>query len=155
MGEAGKGAVAVASLAGIVLMVIGYRAWDTPPDLWGRPGAMVPVNNLLLTVAVYFFAASGMKTWLARVYRHPQLTAVTLWSVAHLLVNGDLASLILFGGLGIWSVHSMILINQAQPTWVRPDPAPMGKEIGAVVGTIVVVGLVAWIHIWFGLSPFR
>ena len=155
MGEAGKGPVALASLAGIVLMVIGYRVWDDSAMLWPRASWQVHVNNLGMLIAVYLFAASGMKTWVAGHYRHPQLMGVLVWSVSHLLVNGDLASLVLFGGLAAWSVASMTLINRAEPTWVRPGPAPAGKEIGALVGAFVVVGLVGWIHMWFGLSPFR
>jgi uncharacterized membrane protein len=154
MGESGKGVVALALLVAIVLMVIGYRGWDSGVFLWYGNAALTGINNLLMVVAVYLFAASGMKTRITRVIRHPQLTAVKVWALAHLLVNGDLESLVLFGGLLAWAVVAVILINRAQPTWTKPAPAPVGKEIGALVGAVVVTVAIGYAHVWFGLSPF-
>ena len=154
MGDRGKGLVAILSVAAIMLMVIGYRGWDGG-FLWNRAPWMSGVNNLLMIVAIYLYAASGMKTWVARNYRHPQLTAVLVWSAAHLLVNGDVPSLVLFGGLALWALGSMMLINRAQPAWTPPAAAPsMGKEIGALVGAVVVTLALGYVHVWFGLSPF-
>jgi uncharacterized membrane protein len=153
MGEAGKGLVTVGVLAGVVLMVIGYRGHEAP-DLWYPPAFLTHVNNLLMLLAVYLYAASGMKTRITRVIRHPQLTAVKTWAVAHLLVNGDLASFILFGGLLAWAVVEVILINRAEPRGPLPAPAPIGKEIGAVVGAVLVTGAIGWVHNWLGVWPF-
>jgi len=153
MGDAAKGLVTVGVLAGVVLMVIGYRG-NTSPDLWYPPAFLTHVNNLLMLLAFYLYAASGMKTRITGIIRHPQLTAVKAWAVAHLLVNGDLASVVLFGGILAWAVVEVILINRAQPAWTRPAPAPMGKEIGAVVGAVLVMGLVGMVHIWLGVRPW-
>jgi uncharacterized membrane protein len=153
LGDAGKGLVAVGVLAGIVLMVMGYRG-NTAPDLWYPPAFLTHVNNLLMLLAVYLYAASGMKTAITRRIRHPQLTAVKTWAVAHLLVNGDLASVVLFGGLLAWAVVEVILINRAEPVWTKNPPAPVGKEIGAVVGAVVVTGAIGWVHNWLGVWPF-
>ncbi len=153
MGDAGKGLVTVVVLAGVVLMVVGYRG-NTAPDLWYPPAFLTHVNNLLMLFAVYLYAASGMKTRITRVIRHPQLTAVKAWAVAHLLVNGDLASIILFGGLLAWAVVEVILINRAEPRPAPNPPASLGKEIGAVVGAVVVTGAIGWVHNWLGVWPF-
>jgi uncharacterized membrane protein len=153
LGDAGKGLVTVGVLAGVVLMVMGYRG-NTAPDLWYPPAFLTHVNNLLMLFAVYLYAASGMKTRITRVIRHPQLTAVKTWAVAHLLVNGDLASVILFGGLLAWAVVEVILINRAEPVWTKNPPAPVGKEIGAVVGAVLVTGAIGWVHNWLGVWPF-
>ncbi|MCX7286069.1 MAG: NnrU family protein [Rhodobacterales bacterium] len=153
LGDAGKGLVTVGVLAGVVLMVIGYRG-NTAPDLWYPPAFLTHVNNLLMLFAVYLYAASGMKTRITRVIRHPQLTAVKTWAVAHLVVNGDLASVILFGGLLAWAVVEVILINRADPRGPLPEPASMGREIGAVVGAVVVTGAIGWVHNWLGVWPF-
>ncbi len=152
LGEPGKGVVAVLSLVAIVLMVIGYRGWDSA-QVWFPPAAMTHINNLLVLLAVYLFAASGMKTAATRVIRHPQLTAVLLWAAGHLLVNGDLASIVLFGGLAVWALVEMLLINR-DTVWVKNPPASMGKEIGAIVGAVVVTGILGYIHTFFGLLPF-
>ncbi|QYK43456.1 MAG: NnrU family protein [Paracoccaceae bacterium] len=152
-GEKGKGPVTLALLGSVVLMVVGYRGAE-PVQLWYPPAFLTHVNNLLMLVAFYLFAASGMKTLVTRAVRHPQLTGFKTWAVAHLLVNGDLASVILFGGLLAWAVVSVILINRAQPAWEKPDQSSLGKEIGAGVGAVVVTGGVALIHIWLGYWPF-
>jgi uncharacterized membrane protein len=153
MGDAGKGLVAVGVLAGVVLMVIGYRG-NTAPDLWYPPAFLTHVNNLLMLLAIYLYAASGMKTRITRVIRHPQLTAVKTWAVAHLLVNGDLASVILFGGLLAWAVVEVILINRAEPRPAPNPPAPVGKEIGAVLGAVLVMAAIGWVHNWLGVWPY-
>ncbi|WP_135449187.1 NnrU family protein [Tabrizicola caldifontis] len=153
MGDAGRGVVALGVLAGLVLMVIGYRGVEQI-DLWYPPVFLTHVNNLLMLFAVYLYAASGMKTRITRVIRHPQLTAVKVWAVAHLLVNGDLASVILFGGILAWAVVEVIVINRAEPRPAPPAPAPVGREIGAVVGAVVVLGAIGWVHNWLGVWPF-
>ena len=153
MGDKGKGLVALASLAAIVLMVIGYRQADVIV-LWQLPGFVTHVNNLLMVLAVYLFAASSLKTAVARRMRHPQLTAVKTWALAHLLVQGTLAGVVLFGGLLAWAVVSVILINRASRDWTRPAPAGIAKEAFAIGGTLVIVYLIGAIHIWFGVWPY-
>ncbi|MFN4203940.1 MAG: NnrU family protein [Tabrizicola sp.] len=152
-GDPGKGIVAVGVLAGVVLMVMGYRGVEQV-DLWYPPRFLVHVNNLLMLFAFYLYAASGMKTRITAVIRHPQLTAVKTWAVAHLLANGDLASVVLFGGLLAWAVVEVILINRAEPRPAPPVPATMGKEAGAVIGGVVVMGVVMLIHNWLGVPPW-
>lgn len=153
MGEKGRGPIALALLGSIVLMVIGYRMADGTV-LWGRTPALAGINNLLMLFSMYLFAAAGMKTRITKVIRHPQLTAVKTWALAHLLVNGDTPSFVLFGGVMAWAVISVIMLNKAQPEWQKPTEFPVGKEIGAVVGAIVVYGVIAMIHMWLGYSPF-
>lgn len=153
LGEPGKGLAAVAILASVVMMVYGYQ-WSEQIDLWYPPAFLTHVNNLLMVLSVYLFAASGMKTRITRTIRHPQLTAVKTWAVSHLLVNGDLAALILFGGLLAWAVVSVILINRAERAWTRPSPAPASREIAALVGSAVVYGAMMWIHDWLGVQPW-
>jgi len=147
-----KGIFAIAILASIVLMVIGYRMVPFVnvyfPPAWG-----IHANNLLVLLGFYLFAVSGAKTRLARVIRHPQLSGFSLWAIAHLLVNGDLAAVLLFGGLLVWAVVEIVLIN-AQTEWVKPEPVPARKEISAVVITIVLFAVVAAIHAWLGYWPF-
>ena len=138
---------------GIVLMVIGYRAADGAV-FWGRSPAMVGVQNLLMLVSVYLFAASGMKTAVARKLRHPMLLGMILWSVAHLLVNGDTPSIVLFGGLGLWAVVEIVLINRAQPSWTPPPAKGARKEIMALVGTVVVYAALAGAHYLLGYPVF-
>lgn len=153
IGNAGRGLVTVLLLLSIWLMVKGYGQADGP-YFWGRSAALVGINNLLMLFAVYLFAVSGAKTALARRIRHPMLTAVKVWATAHILVNGDLPSFILFGGLLAWAVVEVIVINRAEPVWTRPEPAPRDKEVKAIVITLVVFGVLAGTHHWLGYPPF-
>ena len=153
LGDPGKGIMAVAILVSVVLMVLGYRSADGA-EFWARNEMMVRLNNLLVLFAFYLYAASGMKTGITRVIRHPQLTAVKIWAVAHLLVNGDLASIILFGGMLAWAVVSVIVLNRSAVAWVKNPPVPVAKEIMAVVGAVVVTGVVMGIHNWLGYQPW-
>lgn len=153
LGDASRGLFAVLIVLSIVLMTLGYQSY-TGPVFWSRTGAMTGINNLLMVLAVYLFAASGLKTRITRVIRHPQLTAFKLWAIAHLLVNGDMASFLLFGGLLAWAVVEVIIINRQT---VRPAPAtdyPAAKEIKALVGTAIVFIVLAGVHIWLGYNPF-
>lgn len=146
---------AVIVTLGVVLMVIGYRGWFGE-FYWGRTPALAGINNLLMLAAVYCFAASGMKTAFARRYRHPMLTGVVIWAAAHLLVNGDTPSFVLFGGLGIWAVLEMVLINRAEPRWTPPVPRKSGPKMEgmAVLGTVVVYGAIAGVHGLLGYPVF-
>lgn len=153
MGAKGRGPIALLLLLSVVLMVIGYRGADGAV-FWGRTPALTGINNLLMLISVYLFAADGMKTRLGTALRHPQLTAFKIWAVAHLLVNGDVPSFILFGGLLAWAVVEVIVINRAGPRPAKPAPAPMKKEIMAIVGTLVVFGGIVLIHTWLGYYPF-
>ncbi len=152
MGDKGRGPIALALLASVILMILGYRMYDGT-FYWGPAPALKGINNLLMLVSVYLFAAAGMKTRAARVLRHPQLTGFALWCVAHLLPNGDTPSFILWGGLLVWALLEMALINRAE-SWTPPAPAPAKKEIMAIVGTVVVFGVIAGVHIMLGYNPF-
>lgn len=154
MGNAGKGVAAVAILASVVLMYFGYGAARPEAAVWwGRNPALVGINNLLMVFAVYLYAVSGTRAALARKIRHPQLTAVKVWALAHLLVNGDLPSFILFGGLLAWAVVSVIVINRAQRDWVPPVAKP-GAEVKAILGTVIVTVVIMLIHNWLGYQPW-
>ncbi len=68
-------------------------------------------------------------------------------------MNGDLASIVLFGWLGLWAILSMILIN-AQEAWKRPAPGGLRGDVINGVIALVVYGIIAGIHIWLGHNPF-
>jgi len=145
LGDPGRGLIALAIVAGVALMVFGYRGADGA-FFWGRSAALVGINNLLMLASVYLFAAAGMKTAVARRMRHPMLTGVLLWSAAHLLVNGDTPSFVLFGGIGIWALAEMALINATAPGWTPPPAKPAKFEFMALAGTLIVYGAIAGVH---------
>ncbi|MFZ1467718.1 MAG: NnrU family protein [Paracoccaceae bacterium] len=152
LGGAGKGLVAIAILASVVLMVLGFRAAEFVP-LWEPPRFLIHVNNLLMFLAFFFYAADGMRAGFVARMRHPQLTGFKTWAVAHLIVNGDLAGVILFGGLLAWAVVTVIVINRSQPEWTPKTPKP-GAMPKALAATVVVVVVVMAIHNWLGVQPW-
>ena len=153
MGDASKGVIAILLVLSIVLMVIGYRS--APVDfLWGRSAATTGINNLLMLAAVALFGLGSSKSRLRKKMRHPMLTGVVVWSASHLLVNGDTASIVLFGGLAAWALAEMVLINRAEPGYTPYDGGSAAGDIRLAVITIVIYGIIAGIHTWLGYFPF-
>jgi uncharacterized membrane protein len=153
MGEKGKGRVAVLLVLSVFLMARGYGQADGPV-WWGRSAATTGINNLLMLLAFYLYAADGMGTRVTAWIRHPQLTGFSLWAFAHLLVNGDLPSFILFGGLLVWALVEIVLLNRAGAWKRRTGPFPLRKEIMAAAGAVIVMLVVGLIHGWIGPWPF-
>ena len=152
-GEKGKMIVAIGSFVAIALMVVGYRGADGT-IFWGRTPAMTRINNLLMVLAFYVFGTSAAKTKLTKFIRHPQLTAVMIWAFAHVLMNGDTPSFVLFGGLFSWAAAEVVLLNRAGGPRGPYHAVPIKKEITAVIVTVVVVAVVSAIHMALGYNPF-
>jgi uncharacterized membrane protein len=154
MGDGSKGLFAVLIVASIVLMVIGYRqadlVWFWFPQPW-----FVHLNNLAMLIALYVYGIGMARGVLSTKIRHPQLWGTTVWAAAHLLLNGHLAGVVLFGGIGAWALASMALINAQDGGWA-PKPAKGGWARDGVAAVIVlaVYGVIAGIHIWLGVNPF-
>lgn len=158
MGDPGKGLIAVLVIGSVVLMVLGYRSADGAV-YWGRSGALVGINNLMMLIALYIYAVGGPgpgkpRVWLGTKMRHPQLTGFSIWALAHLLVNGDTPSFILFGGLLVWAMVEIALINSQEPDWTPPAHGGAKKEITYVILTLVIVAVIMAIHNWLGVQPW-
>ncbi len=158
LGERGKGLVAIVLLASVVLMVIGYRN-SSGAVFWGRTPALTGINNLLMVLAFYAFSTGSTppgrpRNWLGTKVRHPQLTGFAIWAVAHLLVNGDVESFILFGGLLVWSLAEIVLINRAEPDWTPPEYGGMKTEVRIAGIGLVILIVVMLIHNWIGVTPW-
>lgn len=152
LGEPGKGLVTVLSFIALGLMIWGYRQADVIL-LWQPPAAMWHVNNALMLVAVLLVGMAANRGNLRRLTRHPMLIAVVLWAVAHLLVNGDLASLVLWGGLGAWAIFDMVAISRMEPAWVKPAPGPVLNDVIYLAVCLVAFGGIVWLHGWLGYPP--
>lgn len=156
MGDKGKIIVAVGIFAALILMIVGYRSAGVI-TVWSPPSFFTGINNLAMVLALWVYgssAAKGAKAWPAYKTRHPQLLAVKIWAAAHLLVNGDLASIILFGGMLGWAVGSVILINRATPDWTPPEPAGRKTYIRLAVISLVMLIVISGIHMALGVNPF-
>ena len=148
----GKGLATVLALVALGMMIHGYRSADVI-TVWSPPQFLHHINNLLMLIAVILFGMGKSRGVLPTVMRHPMLTAVKTWALAHLLVNGDLASIILFGGMLAWAVVGVITINRMEPAWVRPARGPVRNDVIYVVLSLVLFGTIVWVHTWLGYWP--
>lgn len=151
------------SLVGLTVIVIGYHklqlAPGKNPEIWTPPVALRHVAALLLVPAMVLLVAAYVPSNIRTVIGHPMLVAVKLWALAHLMANGDLASLVLFGSLLAYAVAVRISIKR------RTDGSgfgPLGKAPGTLLGDAVAVAgglalyaaLVLGLHRWlFGVAP--
>jgi uncharacterized membrane protein len=154
-GENGyKGVFTLLMLLAIYLVVSGWKAALPEsvylPPTWGRH-----LTALLMLVGFVLFFAPYPPNNIKRLLRHPQLTGVLCWGVGHLLANGEGRSIVLFGGLALWAILEMLLINRREGAWDRPPPAPGRNDIALAAGGAIVYVIVAMSHQWlFGFSPF-
>lgn len=145
LGDAGKGIVALGLLVAVVLMIFGYRMADGAV-FWGRTPATVGINNLMMLAALYMVSPGPSRGALFHRMRHPMLTGVLLWALAHLLVNGDVPSLVLFGGLGIWAIVEMAVINRAEPDWTPPARGSLSRDAIFLVAAAVLMVVIGTVH---------
>lgn len=151
-----KGAAALVLVLSIVLIVIGWQwmyaggSYLYIPPSWGWH-----LNNLLMLIAFILLGAGHSKSNIRRFVRHPMLTAVLVWAAAHLIANGETRSVILFGGMAVWALLSILFINRRDGKWVVPPPSPRRTDIIHLVVSAVLYIAFALIHPWlFGVSPF-
>ena len=154
LGPKGQAPIALLLLLSVVLMVIGYRGAEFVP-VYDLDSPARYLNNLLMLPAIALMGLRESKSRLWPEMKHPMLTGFTIWVFAHLLVNGDRDSIILFGGLGIWAVLQMWLINRAEPHPApKRKPGSLAGDIRLAIITVVIYAIIAAIHIWLGKNPF-
>ena len=137
-----KGVYSVLSLAGLALVVWGYGlARQQPVVLWNPPVAMRHAASLLTLVAFILLAAAYVpRNALKAKLHHPMVLGVKTWALAHLISNGNLADVLLFGGFLLWAVFDFRAARQRDRALGTSTPS------GTLAGTgiTVVLGLVAW-----------
>lgn len=149
-----RGLFTLSIILSVLLMVLGWRKAEIDPihdlDYWLRH-----VTYGLVLLAILLFAAAKGSSRLRRVVRHPMLTGTALWAFAHLLVNGDSRSLVLFGGVFVWAILAIVGSNRRDGAYSPPASWGWGREIRMVVTALVVyIGLV-FAHPYFtGVALF-
>jgi uncharacterized membrane protein len=141
-----KGVYSLVSLAGFVMLVAGYASirW-TSPLLWGPPlGWMRMVVALVMIPALVVFIAAYLPGKIRATLRHPMMIATSVWAALHLLVNGRLADLLLFGGFLAWAL--IVTVASFRRPWRPPARAPSLLWDGVAVAA----GLGAWWWLAFG-----
>lgn len=158
-GQAWKGLYSLVSLAGFALLVWGFGlARQQPVVLWTPPLAMRHLAGLLTAIAFILLAAAyvprnGIK---ARLH-HPMVLAVKVWALAHLLANGRLHDVILFGAFLVWSVLCFRAARQRDRANGTPYPAGTvaGTLAAAALGMLAWAAFAFWLHaMLIGVKPF-
>ncbi len=148
-GENGyKIAFTIAIVIAVALMVVGWRS-TAPSPLYRPPLWTDTVTFGLMIVAFILFGAAKQPTRIKQVVRHPQLTGLIIWAVAHLLSNGASRSLILFGGLGLWALVEIFAINAREGEWVKPAVPSMAIEVRGLAISLAVFAAFFWLHPYY------
>lgn len=139
-------AFSLVSLAGFVIIVMGYHKIQLHPGknlvLWESPAWMNHVTWALMLPALIFLVAAYIPSRIRTGLKHPMLVAIKTWAVAHLLVNGDLASLLLFGSFLAYAVFDRISLKS------RPGGGlgPLGEKQGGLFGDVLAVIIGAMLY---------
>ena len=153
-----KGLYTLIAIAGFALICIGYgQARITDPVWLWQPAKSLRHLALLLMLPVFvLFLATYLPRRIQRTAKPPTLVATKLWALAHLLANGGLHDLLLFGAFLAWAVMDRISLKR-RANVVPPPGAPAGRwnDVIALVGGLLLYGLfVAGLHRWLiGVSP--
>ena len=158
MGEnAWKGLYALVSIASLVAMIYGYGiARQTPVVVYVPPVALRHLTFLLMLPVFPLLIAAYLPGRIKRLSRNPMLLAVILWAVSHLLANGTLNDLLLFGGFLVWAVADLISVSRR--AHVRPVPSVPASPMNDVIVVVAGLGLYAFVLLWaharvIGVSP--
>jgi uncharacterized membrane protein len=151
-----RGLYSLVSLAGFVALVYGYGlARRAPVVLYVPPEWLHYVAFALMLPVFPLLLASGLPGRIQSTVKHPMITAVKAWALAHLFVNGTLADALLFGGFLAWAVADRISLKRRVPRPTRMAPPSRWNDLIAVVAGLLLYGLtVLWLHrLLIGVSP--
>jgi uncharacterized membrane protein len=142
---------ALLALSGLALMVWGFADYRATGwiDVWHPPKVFKHITVALMLPAVILVVASYLRGRIYTTLKHPMLAGVKLWAAAHLLANGDLGSIILFGSFLAWAVFDRISLKG------RADPGAPPIPVGGIGNDLiaVAVGVVAYLALAFVFHP--
>lgn len=147
-----KGIFSLLILLGIISIVVGWRS-TLPTLIYLPPAGLVLPAKLVILLGVLLIVAANLPSRIKQFLRHPQLTGVLIWSIGHLLANGDNRSVIVFGTLAVWCIVSILAINRRDGAWEKPEPEGLAVELKLLVGTAVVAGLMIYFHQYLSGIP--
>jgi uncharacterized membrane protein len=150
-----KGGYALASLIGFVLIVYGFgMARQSPTVLYVPPHWMRHVTFLFMLPVFPLILAAYLPGRIKAATKHPMLAAVKFWAFGHLLANGMLADVLLFGGFLAWAVVDRISLKRRPQTMRTAPPGRFNDLIAVILGLALYAFFIAWAHVrLFGVSP--
>ncbi|WP_319529052.1 NnrU family protein [uncultured Cohaesibacter sp.] len=139
-------------VASLVLIVFGWRSVGPDYNIYDADW-LRHVTYAFVLVSIILFGAAKAPSRIRTYLRHPMLTGMLLWAVGHLLVNNDPRSLVLFGGMALWSVISIIGINRRDGAYTPPAVKGWGVEIRLVLISVVIYVALVFAHPYFTGMP--
>ena len=154
-----KGLYSLVSLVGLVLVIWGYgHARATPVVIWTTPVWGRHVAALLSVIAFVLIAAAYVpRTRIKAALGHPMTAGVALWAAAHLLANGTLHDVVLFGAFLVWALVTFVIRRGRDRRASTTYPAgSLAKDaIAVVAGVVVSLGFALFLHgPLIGVRPF-
>lgn len=153
-----KAVYGLISLVGLIAIVYGFgTARLEPPVLYSPPEWLRMVAVILMLPVFPLLFAAYLPGRIQRATKHPMLAAVKIWALAHLLANGLLADVLLFGGFLAWAVADRISLKRRAVTLaVKLKPGRWNDLIAVILGVGAYALTLAWAHVRiFGVSPLR
>lgn len=151
-GEGGyKIGYSLASVAGLALIAWGFSHYRAAGmwEIWTPPTAFRHIAVALMLPAVIMVVASYIRGRIYTTLKHPMLSGIKLWAAAHLLANGDLGSIILFGSFLGWAVFDRISLKRRSDAGA--PPIPVGGPTNDLIAT--AVGVIAYLALGFAFHP--
>jgi len=152
-----KLAYSLVSALGLWLVVIGYgAARATDPVLLYQPPVWLRHVSLLLMLPVFTLVlAAYLPGRIRQTLKHPMLIGVFLWALAHLLANGTLADLLLFGSFLVWALADLVSLGRRGAAPVPGAPPGKWNDLIAILGGLAIYGaFIAFLHRWLmGVPP--
>jgi uncharacterized membrane protein len=149
LGENGyKALFSLLSIAGFVLLVWGF-AKAPVVQVWSPPSWTRWVAIVLMLPAFIFLVAAYVPGQIKAKLKHPFLVAIKTWALAHLIANGDLASIILFGSFLAYAVFDRVTLKRRKPAALIEVPGPGSARndvIAVALGTALYVAFLLWLH---------
>ena len=140
---------ALVSIAGLALIVWGFGQYHAhAPQIWSPPAFMRHITVGLMLFAVIFFTAAFIPSHIKAKLKHPMLAGVKTWALAHLLSNGDLGSILLFGSFLAWGVYARIAAKKRGDIGTTVAPAGYTNDI-----LVVLIGIVIYLALGYAFHP--
>jgi uncharacterized membrane protein len=140
---------ALVSIAGLALIVWGFGQYHAhAPQIWSPPAFMRHITVGLMLFAILFFTAAFIPSYIKTNLKHPMLAGIKTWALAHLLSNGDLASILLFGSFLAWGVYARIAAKRRGDLGAVTAPAGRTNDI-----IVVVIGIVIYLALGYAFHP--
>ena len=139
-----KGLYSLIALAGLLIIIYGFGHADFHP-VWDHLPYSREIALVLMPISMVLLAAANVQTNIKRFIKHPMLIGILIWSFVHLIANGDLRSIMLFGSFGVYALIDIIFSKKVLTTNIAANYT-LSKDIMVIIIGLVVYFIVVYLH---------